>query len=302
MRVAVSGASGLIGGRLVLDLLAAGHEVTALQRRPAPVPEGVRAALWPGRAAGAGWAQGLDDLDAVVHLAGSAIAAGRWTQGRKREILQSRDQATRDLIAAFAAAGVRPRAFLCASAVGYYGPCGDEELDEASPPGQDFLARVCVAWEEAALTAAGLGARVVRLRTGVVLAASGGMLGRLLPFFRLGLGGPVGSGRQWLPWISLEDEVQAIRTLLEREDAAGAYNLCAPAPVRSREFALALGQVLHRPAALPLPEPSVRLLFGEMGEAVLLSGQRALPRRLSDLGYRFRHAELDAALGQCLQR
>ena len=290
MRVAVSGSHGLIGGRLLAEMRKAGHEVTVLQRAPGPVQPDARSA-------GA-----FADIDAVVHLAGSPIAAGRWTARRKREILDSRAAGTRRLVEALAGGGARPRVFISASAVGYYGPCGDEALDEQSPPGRDFLAGVCVAWEDAALGAAqALRARVVHLRTGVVLSAEGGMLARLMPFFRLGLGGPVGSGRQWLPWISLDDEARAIMALLQREDAAGAYNLCAPAPVRSAEFAHALGRVLRRPAALPLPSAAVRLMFGEMGEAVLLAGQRALPRRLEDSGFTFRQGEIDAALRHCLQ-
>ncbi len=300
MHVAVSGAGGLIGGRLVGELLSCGHEVTVLRRSGSSVPQGVHSSAWP---------QAVDDLhavsclrgvDAVVHLAGSPIAAGRWTARRKLEIAQSREGLTRRLVAALGRGGIRPAAFICASAVGYYGPCGDLPLDEESPPGEDFLAGVCVAWEGAALGAAELGARVVRLRTGVVLAGAGGMLARLTPFFRLGLGGPVGSGRQWLSWISIDDEVGAIRWLLERPDAEGAYNLTAPSPVRGQEFARALGRAMHRPAAMPLPAPLVRLAFGEMGEAVLLAGQRALPRRLEGQGYRFRHPDLDAALGSAL--
>ncbi len=302
MYVAVSGAGGLIGGRLVRELLAGGHEVTVLQRREAAVPQGAGSTLLPRADGDMAALAGLGDLDAVVHLAGSPIAAGRWTARRKLEIAQSREDLTRRLIAALERAGVRPRAFLSASAVGYYGPCGDEPVDEAQPPGDDFLAKVCVAWEEAALGAADLGARVVRLRTGVVLAGAGGMLGRLRPFFRLGLGGPVGSGRQWLPWISLDDEIGAIRMLLEEPDAEGAYNLTAPRPVRGREFARALGEAMHRPSAFPLPAPLVRLAFGEMGESVLLAGQRAMPRRLEAQGYRFRHPELDVALRSVLSR
>ncbi len=299
--MAVSGSTGLIGRRLVQELAAGGHQVTVLQRRPGPVPAGVQAAAWPQEGSAERWAECLQGLEAVVHLGGSPIAAGRWTHERKREILASRVQATGRLISALATAGVRPKAFLCASAVGYYGPCGDEPLDEGSPPGDDFLSRVCVAWEGAAADAASLGARVVHLRTGVVLAPEGGMLARLMPFFRLGLGGPVGSGRQWLPWISLEDEVAAIRMLMERADASGPYNLTAPQPVTSRSFARQLGQALRRPSAMPLPAAVVRLAFGEMGEAVLLSGQRALPRRLQDLGFSFRDADLRAALDACLR-
>ncbi len=301
MRVAVSGASGLIGRRLLLELRAGGHQAIALLRRPGPAPDGAVKAVWP-QAAPGDWQDALREAEAVVHLAGSPIAAGRWTASRKREIVASRVQGTERLIDGLRAAGARPRAFLCASAVGYYGPCGDGPVDEGSPAGADFLGRVCVAWEGAAQGAQELGARVVSLRTGVVLAPDGGMLARLLPFFRLGMGGPVGSGRQWIPWISLDDEVAAIRWLLEQEDAKGPHNLTAPEPVTSREFAGALGRALHRPAALPLPAALVRLLFGEMGDAVLLSGQRALPGRLAAAGFEFRHREIDAALAACLGR
>ncbi len=302
MRVAVSGASGLIGRALVRELVFEGHDVIALQRQPAPVAAGVEGVPWPRVPSVGDGARRLAGLDALVHLAGSPIADGRWTDRRKGEIAASRGPATHQLLAALAAAGTLPRTFLCASAVGYYGACGDEPVDELSPAGTDFLSRVCVDWEVAAEEAAAWGVRVVELRTGVVLSPEGGMLARLMPFFRLGLGGPVGSGQQWLPWISLADEVGAIRTLLEFEQAVGPYNLTAPAPVRSREFAKALARVLHRPAAVALPASLVRLAFGEMGEAALLAGQRALPHKLAAIGYRFHDADLDSALASCLSR
>lgn len=296
MQVVVTGGHGLIGGALTAELLRRGHRVVALGRHAGPGPAGATSVLL-----GSADAPGaLRDAEAVVHLAGSPIAAGRWTQARKQEILNSRTAGTDRLIAALGEAGARPAAFLGASAVGYYGDAGDRPLDESSPAGEDFLADVCRRWEAAEARAAALGARVVHLRTGVVLAPDGGLLGRLLPVFRLGLGGPVGSGEQWLPWISLADEVEAILALLALRDAQGPYNLCAPSPVRSREFAQELGRALGRPARLRLPAALVRLGFGEMGDAVLLSGQRALPRRLEAAGFGFRHTSLRDAIAACL--
>jgi len=300
VHVAVSGSGGLIGRAAVAALRAGGDDVTLLQRRSSPSPSGLRTVVWPDAAHDPDAARRLAGVDAVLHLAGSPIAAGRWTAAVKREIRLSRVDATKALIEVLGAAGARPRAFVCASAVGYYGDRGDEELDERSAPGDDFLAQVCRAWEEAAQGAEGLGARVVRLRTGVVLAREGGMLARLLPFFRAGLGGPVGSGRQWLPWIDLEDEVGAILALLRDPDAQGPFNLAAPEPVRSRSFAQALGRTLGRPAFLTLPGAAVRAVFGEMGAAVLLGGQRALPQRLLATGYRFRRSAIEDALRHAL--
>ncbi|MDA8343880.1 MAG: TIGR01777 family oxidoreductase [Thermaerobacter sp.] len=301
MRVAVTGASGMIGRAVCRALSAQGHDVLAVTRGAAP--GGTQRILWQGAAsAGTEWAAGLRGADAIVHLAGSSIAAGRWNAARKREIIESRDRATRVLIAALAAEGARPQAFLSMSAVGYYGMDLERSFTEDDPPGDDYLARVCIAWEAAAGEATQLGSRVALLRAGVVLSAEGGMLVRLRTPFRLGLGGPVGNGRQWVSWIAQDDVVGLILHALSDERARGPINLTAPNPVRNGTFGRAMGAALYRPAVVPLPAVAVRLAFGEMGETVLLSGQRVLPQRALALGYEFREPEIDGALRRILQR
>jgi uncharacterized protein (TIGR01777 family) len=307
MRVLITGGSGLIGRAAAAALAAQGHEVVVLSRDPERVgelPAGVRAARWDGRTA-AGWEPLLAAGSAVLNLAGEGIAAGRWTAERKRRIRASRLDAGRAVAAAVrqaAAAGRAPAVVLQASAVGFYGDAGDREVDEEQPPpaaGSDFLAEVAVAWEASTEEVEALGVRRVALRTGVVLDRGGGALAKLLPPFRLGLGGPLGSGRQWLPWIHMADEVGAIRFLLATATARGPFNLCAPEPVTNRDFGRALGRQLHRPSVLPVPAPALRLALGELAVA-LLHGQRALPRRLLAAGYRFRFPDLPAALADLL--
>jgi uncharacterized protein len=285
MRVTVTGASGLIGSRLVHALEARGDEVTVLSRRtnwdpadgPAP-PD-----LLAGR-------------DAVIHLAGEPVAQ-RWSDDARRRIRESRELGTRNLVKGIAQADPRPHALVSASAVGYYGPHGDEPLDEDAPPGDDFLAQVCVAWEHEAQQAEQLGLRVVRVRTGVVLDAHGGALGKMLPPFRLGIGGPVAGGRQYLPWIHADDVAGIYLAALE--GWSGAVNATAPTPVTNAEFSKALGRALHRPAVAPVPGAAIRLLYGDMAE-IVTTGQRALPRRTQELGYAFRHPDLDEALRAAL--
>ena len=295
MRVAVTGASGMVGRALCRALQAEGHGVLAVTRGEAP--PGTQRVAWRGaESAGSAWAAPLRDAEAVVHLAGSSIASGRWTPARKREILQSRERATRTLIAALQEQGAHPKAFVSMSAVGYYGMDPERTFTEEDPPGEDFLARVCALWEDAALGAKALRSRVALLRLGVVLSGDGGMLARLMTPYRLGLGGPVGSGRQWVSWIAQEDVVGLILHALSDPSAEGPINATSPKPVRNREFAQALGAALHRPAALPLPAFAVRLAFGEMGETVLLSGQRVLPGGALSLGYRFRAESIGEAL------
>lgn len=313
MLVVVTGGTGLIGTALCRRLVEQGHDVVVLTRRPgAAVPAGVRVVPWtaepvegageegvPGEARPAWW-EAVDGADAVVNLAGESIAARRWSPAQKERILQSRLRATRALVQAMAAARRPPRLMLSGSAVGYYGPRGDEIVTETAGPGTDFLSRVCVAWEEEARRAEALGIRVACLRTGLVLAREGGALPRLVLPFRLFAGGPMGSGRQWMPWIHLDDLVELILFLLSREDAAGPYNGTAPEPVTSREFARILGRVLGRPAWIPAPAPALRLVLGEMADALLLSGQRAVPERALAAGFRFRHPELEDALRDLL--
>ena len=296
--IAITGATGFIGSALVEDLRAAGHGVRRLvrdERRRGPDD-----AVWD-PAAGRLDPGALEGADALVHLAGEPIAQ-RWTAAVKRRIRESRVQSTRLLATAIVSLRRPPRVFVSGSAMGIYGDRGDEELDETSPPGRGFLADVAVAWEGAAEPAARAGVRVANLRTGLVLSPRGGALAKLLVPFRLGLGGRIGSGRQWVSWIALSDTVSAIRHAIDSESLAGPVNLAAPVPVTNAELTKTLARVLRRPALLPVPAFALRLVFGEMGEATLLASQRMRPRRLLDNGYRFRHPVLEGALRHELGR
>jgi uncharacterized protein (TIGR01777 family) len=302
MRIIITGGSGLIGRALSASLAADGHQVILLSRTPeraTGLPVGVRAAGWDGHTA-AGWGSLADGAEAIVNLAGESIAAGRWTPERKRRIRDSRLNAGRAVLEAVQAAADRPQVVVQASAVGYYGPCGDEEITEQTPPGDDFLAQaVVVEWEASTAPVEALGVRRAVIRTGVVLSKDGGALPRLLLPFKLLAGEPLGSGRQWFPWIHIADEVRAIRFLIDSQAADGPFNLSAPNPLTNAEFSRALGRVLGRPSFLPTPTPVLRLLFGEMA-TVLLDGQRALPVRLLDLGFTFRFPEAESALRDLL--
>jgi hypothetical protein len=239
----------------------------------------------------------------VINLAGEGIAGGRWTAERKRRIRASRLDAGRAVVQAVrqaAAAGRAPAVVLQSSGVGYYGEAGEQEIGEDHPPGNDFLAQVAVEWEASTAEVEALGVRRAVLRTGVVLDRAGGALAKMLPPFRLGLGGPLGGGRQWLPWIHMADEVGAILFLLATAAASGPFNLCAPRPVTNREFVRALGRRLRRPSILPVPAAALRLALGELADALLRS-QRALPRRLLEAGYRFRFPDLAGALADLLR-
>ncbi len=243
--------------------------------------------------------EALEGRDAVVHLAGENVAQ-RWSDDAKRRIRESRELGTRHLVDGLRATQDRPKALISSSAVGYYGPHGDEELPEETPPGDDFLAQVCVIWEgEAAKAADELGMRVVRVRTGVVLDKDGGALGKMLPFFKAGIAGPVAGGRQLLPWIHTEDVVGIYLRALNDADWSGAVNATAPKPVSNREFSKALGRALHRPALVPCPAFAIHILYGEMAE-IVTKGQNAIPQRTSKLGYEFRHPQLDEALRDAL--
>jgi hypothetical protein len=235
----------------------------------------------------------VPEVDAIVHLAGAPVAV-RWTAQRKRAILESRVLGTRRLVAAIGRREPPPRVLVCASAVGYYGDRGDDELTEASPPGSDFLATVVRDWEAAARAAAGM--RTVQLRFGLVISAQGGALARMLPAFRAGLGGRLGSGRQWMSWIALHDVLRVIRLAIESEQLSGAVNAMAPHPVTNAEFTATLGRVLRRPAFLPVPAMALRALFGEMASLTILASQRALPARLDGAGFQFRYPLLEEAL------
>lgn len=292
MRILISGASGLIGSAIRPALSDGGHTSSALVRR-APATGEVQ---WnPGQSLDP---QRLSGFDAIVHLAGKAIS-GRWSEKFKREVRESRVLGTQTLSEAAAESFRRtglPRIFVAASATGYYGNRGDEELTEESQPGAGFLSEVCEEWEAATNPAADAGVRVVNLRIGIVLTKRGGALRAMLPAFRLGLGGPVGDGRQHMSWIALDDVVGAFLFALANEGLRGPVNAVAPQPVRNREFVRALGKILHRPAVFPLPAFVVRAVFGEMGEALLLGSALVRPVKLEAAGYAFRHPELDEAL------
>ncbi len=300
MRVAITGATGFIGRRLVDRLLADRHEVVALTRDPtrarATLPRAARAVRWDPRA-GTVDATALRDLDAVVHLAGESVAGGRWTAARRAAIRDSRVLGTEALMRALteAPAGARPRALVAASAIGIYGDRGDVELDERAPPGDDFLAEVCSAWEAAARGAADLGVRVAIVRIGIVLGRDGGALGRMLPLFRLGLGGRLGSGRQWMSWIHVDDLVALFVCALANDAVTGVLNGVAPRPVTNAEFTRTLAAALARPAILPAPAFALRLALGEMA-TLLLASQRVVANAARARGFRFEHAELTSAL------
>ena len=298
MRVLVSGSSGFIGRELVKRLEAEGHEVTRLVRRlPGPGEAG-----WDPRE-GTADAPALEGHDAVVHLAGAGLGDHRWTQSYKAEILNSRKEGT--LLLARTLGGLQrpPRVMASGSAVGFYGDRGDEELTEESGPGAGFLAEVVRQWEAATAPAEEAGIRVVHCRSGIVQSPRGGSLGRLVLPFKLGLGGRIGSGRQWLSWVSIDDEVGGILHVLGREDVRGPVNMTAPYPVRFGEYAKALGRALGRPAVVPTPTFGLDLLLGrEMVREMLLGGQRVLPAKLQASGYQHRHPRLEGALADLFTR
>ncbi len=297
MRVAMTGASGLIGTALSRDLAADGHAVLRLVRRPARSPDEHE---WdPAAAAGGIDRAVLRGVDAVVHLAGAPIAAGRWTPARKKVLAQSRIQATRALVAAMTAADQGPRVLLSGSAIGWYGDTGDAIVDESAPNGTGFLAGLVRDWEAAARSAASAGIRVATLRTGVVLAPGGGMLSRLVLPFRLGLGARIGSGQQYLSWISLTDHVRATRFLLGEQAIDGPVNLTAPNPVTNAQFTAELARVLRRPAVLRLPAAALRAALGEVASELLASA-RVLPRKLTDAGFVFAEPDIGQALAAAI--
>lgn len=291
MRVVVTGASGLIGAALVRSLTADGHEVVRLVRREPRAADERR------------WEPGtdldptlMDDADAVVHLAGAGIGDHRWTDDYKQTVLRSRVDGTTTIATAIARASDPPKVLLSASAVGFYGDTGEEAVDETAASGAGFLADVVRQWEAATAAAEAAGIRVVHARSGVVLSADGGALGKVLPLFKLGLGGRLGSGRQWMSWIAIADHITAMRFLLERADISGPVNLTAPEPVRNRDYTKAIGRAVNRPALAIVPAAALRIALGEFADEGVLVSQRVLPARLEDAGFVFTYADIDAAL------
>ncbi|HYY09857.1 MAG TPA: TIGR01777 family oxidoreductase [Kineosporiaceae bacterium] len=289
MKIAVTGASGFIGSALVPRLRAGGHDVVRLVRRPAQAADEVS---WDPDG-GSVDVDRLAGLDAAVHLAGAGVGDHRWTDEYKRTIRDSRVLGTRTLVKALTALDPLPRVLVSGAAVGVYGDRGDEELTEQSSGGSGFLADVVRAWEAESEPAAAAGIRVANIRTGLVMAPQGGAFGRLLPLIKLGLAGPLGSGKQWWPWITMEDQLAAIEFLLAT-DVSGPVNLSAPHPARQKDVVKALARAAHRPALLPAPKAALRIALGEFSDD-LLASQRVLPRRLLAAGFTFRHPELDGA-------
>ena len=296
MKITLTGATGLIGRRLLTDLQRAGHSLTVLSRRPADLGAGITSVVWDPMQTPAPEA-GLQNADAIVHLAGEPVAQ-RWTPEVKRRIRESRVTGTRNLVQGIAKLAKRPGVLISSSAIGYYGARGDEVLRESSPAAATFLAEVCTAWEAEADAAASLGLRVVHIRTGIVLAQQGGALKSMLPPFRLGVGGPLGDGQQWMSWIHLADLAAMFEFALARP-VKGPFNGVAPNPVRNLDFTRTLAQTLHRPAFLPVPRFMLQLLFGEMA-AILFDSQRVLPAAAEAAGFRFRFPELRSALADIL--
>jgi len=308
MKILVTGSSGLVGTALVSALARDGHTVCRMLRPPSAFAGGAPFAA-QGKHEGfdVAWNPATGELggagagaDAVVNLAGASIAGGRWTKERKALLHSSRIDTTRALVNALAKMNARPRVLVSASAIGYYGNCGEEVLTEESKPGTDFLSGLAREWEGEALKAEALGIRVVLARFGIILARHGGALAKMLLPFKLGAGGRLGSGKQWMSWITLEDVTRIIRCAIENGAVRGAVNVVAPQPAQNTEFTKALAKALHRPALFPVPGFALRLALGEMADALLLSSQRVRPQKLQQLGYTFLHSDLPSALSPIL--
>jgi hypothetical protein len=297
MKVLVTGASGFIGTALVSALRQSGHEAIALVRRT-PRPGAAEIQWDPG---GAIDGTKFSGADAVVHLAGESVASGRWNEQRKARILNSRVQGTQTIAASIARANPRPRVLVTASANGIYGDTGDKVVTEAEPAGTTFLAEVGRQWEQATRAASDAGIRTVMLRIGIVLSAQGGALARMLPPFRVGVGGRIGDGRQWMAWITVDDLIALFLHALKTESVRGAVNAVAPNPVTNADFTRALGAVLKRPTLFPVPAYVVRTVFGQMGEELLLSSNRAVPKAVLASGFQFRYPEIRGALEHVLK-
>lgn len=296
MKILISGSHGLVGTALIKSWEGAGHEIFRLVRHAPNSPAEVE---WSPDRYSIALAR-IEGFEAVVSLAGESIAEGRWTDDKKRKIRESRINGTKLLGDALANLEAPPNTFICASAIGYYGNRGDEILTETSAPGNDFLADVCVQWEQATALAMEKGIRVVNSRFGVILDKDGGALKKMLPPFRMGIGGKIGSGKQWMSWIALDDVVGGINFALNNDSLRGPVNFIAPNPVTNAEFTRTLGRALSRPTLFPIPAFGIKLLFGEMGEALLLASQRVKPERLQVGEYQFQYPELDGALKHIL--
>ena len=301
MRIIITGGSGLIGRALVDSLAKDGHDVIVLSRNPAAVknlPKGARAEKWDGQSA-QGWGQLADGAGAIVNLAGATISE-KWSEARKKEIRDSRVNAGKAIVEAVKAASKKPGVVVQSSAVGYYGPRGSEEITEAASAGNDFLAKVCQEWEASTAELDSLGIRRPIIRTGVVLDLHGGALPKMVMPVKMFVGGPIGSGQQYFPWIHLKDEVAAIRFVIENKNANGVYNLSAPQPLTNKEFTQAIGKVLGRPTLMPVPAFAMKTMFGEMS-TLLLDGQRQIPARLMKEGFKFQFTDATVALKDVLK-
>ena len=301
MKIVLSGGTGFVGRFLVQQLAASHHEISILSRNPGSRREPVNAeiALWDGKTMGS-WAKRVEGADAVINLAGETIGGKRWTKSQKARILSSRIDATKALVNAIEQAQRKPRVFVSASAVGYYGDVASGDVTESTPPGSDFLANVCVQWEGAAQAAEKFGVRVVTPRFGVVLDSGGDALKKLLLPFKMFVGGPLGSGRQWFPWVHREDVAGVIRFVLEHSPISGPVNVAAPQSVTNEEFCRALARAMHKPCWARVPAPVLRAALGEMA-GMILTGQKVAPEKLEKHGYRFRYPDLDTALPAILK-
>lgn len=293
----ITGASGLIGKALQASMAGSDDDLLLASRKAGDNDDRIQWTVEEGFTE----TDRLEGLNAVIHLAGENISGLRWTDEKKKAIRDSRVIGTRNVVEAISKLKVKPKVLVTSSAIGYYGECGDEEVTESSMPGDDFLAEVAKAWETESRRAEDAGVRTVLLRTGIVLSKNGGALGTMLLPFKLGVGGVIGSGRQWMSWISIDDHVRVIRHVIENESIRGAVNSVAPGPVTNEQFTKILGEVLYRPTILPLPSFAVSMLFGEMGDALLLSSTRVVPKRLLDSGFEFKYPDLKSALEHILK-